>query len=88
MKQKIYILKDKSRSKTPLVKKNRKTRIETVHDEFNSKYYDLLNSNRKEKDLELLSKEIEFYKMQIKAEKNINKSLNKEISHYSKIRRK
>ena len=87
MKQETYILKDKSRSKTPLVKKNRKTRIETVHDEFNSKYYDLLNSNRKEKDLELLSKEIEFYKMQIKAEKNINKSLNKEISHFNEIQK-
>ena len=78
------------RNKTPEVKRTKKTRIETISDESNSIYYDILTpkfSIRSEQDLELLLKEIEFYKMQIKAEKNINKSLNKEISYFNEIQR-
>ena len=90
MKQKIHSSRDNQKSKSPLVKKGRKTRIETINDESNSIYYDLLTPKidiRNKKDLELLLKEIDFYKMQIKAEKNINKSLNKEISHFNEIQK-
>ena len=86
MKKKITSLKSLTRTKTPEVKKTRKIRIETIYDESNSIYYDILTPKYSTKtDLELLLKEIEFYKMQIKAEKNINKSLNKEISHFNEI---
>ena len=90
MKKKINSIKNITRTKTPDAKKPRKIRIETINDESNSIYYDLLTpkySQRNEQDLELLLKEIEFYKMQIKAEKNINKSLNKEISYFNEIQK-
>ena len=90
MKQKTKPLKSKDISKSPLPKRDKKFRIETINDESNSLYYDLLIPKvdiKSEKDLELLEKEIEFYKMQIKAEKNINKSLNKEISHFNEIQK-
>ena len=88
MKKKITSLKSLTRTKTPEVKKPRKIRIETIYDESNSIYYDILTPKYSTKtDLELLLKEIEFYKMQIKAEKNINKSLNKEISHFNEIQK-
>ena len=89
MKKNINSFKNKTRTKTPEVKKQRKIRIETINDESNSIYYDILTPkySRNEKDLELLLKEIEFYKMQIKAEKNINKSLNKEISYFNEIQK-
>ena len=90
MKQKTKSLKSKDISKSPLPKRDKKFRIETINDKSNSIYYDLLIPKvdiKNEKDLELLLKEIEFYKMQIKAEKNINKSLNKEISHFNEIQK-
>ena len=88
MKKKITSLKSVTRTKTPEVKKPRKIRFETIYDESNSIYYDILTPKYSTKtDLELLLKEIEFYKMQIKAEKNINKSLNKEISHFNEIQK-
>ena len=88
MKKKITSLKRVTRTKTPEVKKPRKIRFETIYDESNSIYYDILTPKYSTKtDLELLLKEIEFYKMQIKAEKNINKSLNKEISHFNEIQK-
>ena len=88
MKKKITSLKSVTRTKTPEVKKPRKIRFETIYDESNSIYYDILTPKYSTKtDLELLLKEIEFYKMQIKAEKNINTSLNKEISHFNEIQK-
>ena len=90
MKNKKDQLKNKTLTKTPEGKKNRKTRIETTYDESNKTYYDILNPKydiKNERDLELLLKEIEFYKLQIKAERNINKSLNKEISHFNEIQK-
>ena len=75
---------------SPKEKNGRKTKIKIINDESNSIYYDLLTPKidiRNKKDLELLLKEIDFYKMQIKAEKNINKSLNKEISHFNEIQK-
>ena len=75
---------------SPKEKNGRKTKIKIINDESNSIYYDLLTPKidiRSKKDLELLLKEIDFYKMQIKAEKNINKSLNKEISHFNEIQK-
>ena len=90
MKKKINLLKNTTRTRTPDVKKPRKIRIETINDESNSIYYDILTpkySQRNEQDLEMLLKEIEFYKMQVKAEKNINKSLNKEISYFNEIQK-
>ena len=77
-------------SKSPLMKRSKKNNIETINDEYNSIYYDILNpklSIKNDKDLELLVKEIEFYKNQFQTEKNINKSLNKEISHFNEIQR-
>ena len=68
------------RIKKPLTGK--KTRIETFNDEFNNEYYNILNpkSPQKTENIENLLKEIEFYKVQFLAEKNINQSLSNEIS--------
>ena len=60
----------------------KKTRIETFNDEFNNEYYNILNpkSPQKTEINENLLKEIEFYKVQFLAEKNINQSLSNELS--------
>ena len=68
----------------------KKTRIETFNDEFNNVYYNILNPkspNDNSEDIETLLKEIEFYKVQFLAEKNINQSLSDEISHLSEIQK-
>ena len=66
----------------------RKTRIETFDDEFNNVYYDILNPPQKEtENIETLLKEIEFYKVQFLAEKNLNQSLSNEISQLNEIQK-
>ena len=66
----------------------KKTRIETFDDEFNNVYYNILNPPQKEtENIETLLKEIEFYKVQLLAEKNINQSLSNEISQLNEIQK-
>ena len=68
----------------------KKTRIETFNDEFNNEYYNILNPKAPEKteNIESLLKEIEFYKVQFLAEKNINQSLSNEISQLNESNQK
>jgi hypothetical protein len=68
----------------------KKTRIETFNDEFNNVYYDILNPkyvNKSNENIENLLKEIEFYKVQFLAEKNINQSLSNEINQLGEIQK-
>ena len=79
-------MKNKNQSfKNPLKKSppGKKKRVETLNDDFNSVYYDILNPkavNQSNENIETLMKEIEFYKVQFQAEKNINQSLSDEIT--------
>ena len=86
-------MKKKNQSfKNPLKKSppGKKKRIETLNDDFNSVYYDILNPkalNQSNENIETLMKEIEFYKVQFQAEKNINQSLSDEITQLNEMQK-
>ena len=89
MKNDFNLVKNITIKKSP---SGKKTRIETFTDEFNKEYYNILNPKPQQKaeaeNIETLLKEIEFYKVQFLAEKNINQSLTNEISQLSENNQK